>query len=767
MKTMDMNWRLAYAHHETCKYMSLSTIADVEHSGLDIIPATVPGNLELDLMRAGKMEDVYFSTNTLKVQELEDVHLWYYTTVNIQSQNQYLCFDGIDTFADIYVNGKLVKSTDNMFLSYDVFADWIIGENEVVVHIKPTMLEARKYDLPARCYTFIYNYGALHVRKAAHMFGWDIMPRMVSAGIWKPVHVKEKKADRIREVYLGTNFVNLEDGTAQLRLFLNVDMSGARATDYTIRFEAKCGESKHFLEKQLWHNSWAITFDVKDCKFWWPKNAGAPNLYDVKITLLRKGEVCDTYCLKYGIRTIELDRTDITDMDGNGEFCFRVNGKKIFVLGTNWVPLDALHSNDANRLPKALEMLDDIGCNMVRCWGGNVYESDEFFDFCDEHGILVWQDFGLGCAIYPEDEEFKKALEEEAVYQIKRLRNHASLALWAGDNEIDVAHNWSGYQMDPTTNYLNRTLLKRAVEMHDYIRPYLPSSPFITEKAFRKEGIMPEEHLWGPRDYFKGNFYKNTFCHFASETGYHAYNSPQSLKRFLENPEKIFNADGTPTDEYIVHGANAEADPEAPYAYRLRLAHNQVVTLFGHAEENFDDFLRQSQISQAEAKKYFIEKFRVNKWKRTGIIWWNLLDGWPQVSDAIVDYYFVKKLAYHYIKRSQEPVCLIFDEPEDGKIRLVGVNDLPQDVAVNYTVKRINADSDEEVMSGTVTVDADSAITIDFLEMKENEKEFYLIEWQYNGKQCKNHYFTNIIDIDYGKYMAAIRKCGMDEFDFQ
>lgn len=763
---MKKEWKLAYAHHEDCKNAELRTIAEVEKSGLEIVPAIVPGNFELDLMRAGKLEDVYFSTNTLKTQELEDVHLWYYTTVKITNKNQYLCFEGIDTFSDIYVNGELVKTTDNMFLSYDVFANWDIGENEVVVHIKPTMLEARKFDLPARCYAFKYNYGALHVRKAAHMYGWDIMPRIISAGIWKQVTLKEMKADRIKEVYVGTNCVDLEEKTAQLRFFISTDITGALAKEYTIKIEAMCGDSYYSEEQTLWHNTFGFLCDVKNCKFWWPKNAGEPNLYNVTVSLLRNGEVCDTYSFKQGIRTIELDRTDITDADGNGEFCFRVNGKKIFVMGTNWVPLDALHSNDINRLPKALEMLEDIGCNMVRCWGGNVYESDEFFDYCDEHGIMVWQDFGLGCAIYPEDEAFKKALEEEAVYQVKRLRNHASLALWAGDNEIDVAHSWSGYQLDPNRNYLNRTLLRRVVEAHDYFRPYLPSSPFVSEKAYNKEGIMPEEHLWGPRDYFKGDFYKNTFCHFASETGYHAFNSPKSLKRFLKEPEKLFVADSVPTDEYVVHAAGMELDPKGPYAYRIKLAYDQVITLFGKAEENFDDFVRQSQISQAEAKKYFIEKFRINKWKRTGIIWWNLLDGWPQVSDAIVDYYYVKKLAYHYIKRSQEPVCFMFDEPENGQIKLMGINDLPKDITVNYTVKRIGADKDEELLSGQVLLNADSAMAIDALAIEDGEKNFYLIEWQYNGKDCKNHFFTNIIDIDYKKYLNAIQKCGMDEFDF-
>lgn len=504
---------------------------------------------------------------------------------------------------------------------------------------------------------------------------------------------------------------------------------------------------------------------MSDCKFWWPKNAGEPNLYDVTVSLLYKGEVCDTYSFKHGIRTIQLDRTDVTTPDGDGEFCFRINGKKIFVMGTNWVPLDAFHSNDLNRLPKAMELIDDIGCNMIRCWGGNVYESDEFFDYCDAHGIMIWQDFAMGCAVYPEDEGFQYDLEVEALYQIKRLRNHASLTLWAGDNECDIAHGWSGYYVNPTGNQLTRKVLPKAVEAHDYMKPFLASSPYVSEDVYLGKGISPEEHMWGPRDYFKGDYYKNTFCHFASETGYHAFNSPESLKRFLANPEKIFEEDGTATDEYLVHAASMETDANAPYAYRIRLAHNQVVTLFGKPEEEFEDFVRQSQMSQAEAKKYFIEKFRVNKWKQTGIIWWNLLDGWPQVSDAIVDYYYVKKLAYHYIKRSQEPVCLMFDEPKENRIRLMAANDLPKDMDVSYVVKRIGADADEVVLRGQLKAAADSTVEADVLSIDDGEKEFYLIEWQYGGKACKNHYFTNIIDIDYGKYMDALRKCGMDEFE--
>ena len=765
-----MEWKIAYAHHECCCEKEYCTISGLEKSGFNVLPASVPGNFEIDLMKAGQLEDLYFGTNTLEAQKLEDVHVWYYTKVRIEKKEQYLRFEGIDTFSDIYINGKLVKSTDNMFLAYDVEADWILGENEVVVHIKPMMLEARKYTSPALCFAMRYNFPTLYVRKAAHMVGWDIMPRIVSAGLWKEVHICEKKTDSIEEVYFVTNEIEeLENGKkkAQVRCYIHTNLSGVFATAYKVRIEGQCDDSRFVKEQTLWHNTDSLFFEVEDCKLWWPKKAGEQHLYDVTVTLLRGETVCDTYQFHTGIRTVELERTEITDKDGNGEFCFKVNGKKIFILGTNWVPLDAFHSNDKNRLPKALELLDEIGCNMVRCWGGNVYESDEFFEHCDRQGILVWQDFAMGCAVYPDEDLFAKRLEEEAIYQIKRLRNHPALALWAGDNECDIALGWAGIKQNPNHNRLTREVLRRSVELHDYSRPYLPSSPYISNAAFHKEGLSPEDHVWGPRDYFKGDYYKNTFVHFASETGYHGFPSPESLKKFLKQPEKLWEAEGVATDEYLVHAASMETDPEAPYAYRIKLAYDQVITLFGKEEEKFDDFVRQSQISQAEAKKYFIEKFRVNKWKCTGIIWWNLLDGWPQISDAIVDYYYNKKLAFHYIKRSQAPVCLMFGEPEDGKIRLVAANDLPEDKVVSYTVKKYSGADCEDmvVLSGESTIAADGAVTLDALAVSENEKEFYYIEWTMDGKIYKNHYFTNIIDIDYQTYMQALKKYGMDEFE--
>ncbi len=769
-----MNWKLAYAHNCDCKFMQIQSIANIQNAGLPVIEATVPGNVEMDLMREGILPDLYFSTNTLEAQNWEDAHYWYFTEINVENVDSYLDFEGIDTLADIYVNGSFVQAVDNMFTRYQVRPTFRPGRNEVVVHIKPVMLEARKFPNPAAATMMKYNYASAFIRKAPHSFGWDIMPRILTAGLWKPVTLRENKPDHIEEFYATTLEVDTERRSAYVKFFVRAELAGDFARDYSYKIEGGCGDSRFECGGRMFHTAAHADVTVEGAKLWWPKPVDEPNLYDVKVTLYYKGSEVDTHSCRIGLRTVKLDRTDTTDQDGNGRFRFIVNDRPIFALGTNWVPIDALHANDVNRLPKALELLDEIGCNMVRCWGGNVYEDDIFYDFCDAHGILVWQDFALGCAVYPQAEELLRRIGAEAAGQVKRLRNHACLALWAGDNEVDSAYNWSMHR-DPNVNLITREVLRRAVLEHDFNRDYLPSSPYFSPAAF-DTGIetLPENHLWGPRDYFKGPYYKNTFCHFASETGYHGFNSPTSLARFLREPDRIFEPGsltaegdiaegGRPTEEYLVHASCMVPEMEDPYAYRIGLAYNQVRTLFGKAEKELAAFTKQSQISQAEAKKYFIEKFRIGKGMRSGIIWWNLIDGWPQVSDAIVDYYYCKKLAYHYIQRSQQPVCLMFDEPVDGKIALYGVNDLTKAKQINYVVT--NLTTGVQVFSGSAVLAADSSVAIDALVVDENEQCFYLIEWELDGKTYRNHFHTNLLNVDFEKYMNAIEQCNFDEFE--
>lgn len=281
-----MQWFFAYAPHEAAIEVNLKTIEEIESSGFPCIAATVPGNFEIDLMREKKIEDLHFSTNTFSAQKWETTHLWYFTTLEITDTTQLLQLDGIDTYSEVYVNGVLVGETDNMFLPYTFRPEWKQGRNEIVVHIRPAMLEARKFTPPATCHAQKYNFASLYTRKAAYMYGWDIMPRIVSAGIWKPVRLISEKSECINEIYAVTSALNLEQKTAWLRFYLDTTLEDPMVQNYSIRFEGVCGDSVWSKEQTLWNKTCGLEVEVKNCHFWWPKNAGKPELYDVTVLSL-------------------------------------------------------------------------------------------------------------------------------------------------------------------------------------------------------------------------------------------------------------------------------------------------------------------------------------------------------------------------------------------------------------------------------------------------------------------------------------------------
>ena len=775
------SWELYYVKNETFRSekVNLSSAEAVRAGGWEHVVAAVPGNFELDLWRAGIIGDPYWSTNVWQLEKYEYYHLVYIKEFDVDEDITglvpALVFEGIDCFAEIYLNGRKIAETDNALVPHEIEPQNLRqGKNELIVHITPAQIAARRYPMAMNTRPMKYNAGQLYVRKAPSQYGWDIMPRTVSAGIWRPVTLELRKPDRIDDVYMYLNGYSLDKAEADIRIIYNLTLDADEASRYRLTVKGVCGTSVFFADTgRLWHNSGEMTFHAGGVRFWWPRNYGDPDQYDVTYTLYRDGEPCAVMTAKVGLRDVQLERTSVTDSIGSGEFVFRINGKKIFFLGTNWVPVDAYHSRDRERLEWILPMLEDLGCNGLRCWGGNVYEDDYFYDWCDAHGIMVWQDFAMACAIYPQDKLFQRMLSLEAEKIIKRLRQHVSLTLWAGDNECDSSYYWAGgtKKRDPNENVLTRKVIPEQLAMHDITRPYLPCSPYIDETAFKTGKPTSEEHLWGPRDYFKGKFYSTSVCHFASETGYHGCPSPDSLRKFIR-PEQLWHwtedrsNPGAPIQQdWLCHCAMMEPEQNSMYAYRNRLMSSQVKTLFGREPQSLDDYARASQISQAEAKKYFIERFRISKWRRTGIIWWNLIDGWPQISDAIVDWYGTKKLAYSYIKRSQNPVCLMFDEPELGgkRLPLYAVNDTRSAVTLTYEVIDLTG-SGEAVISGEAEVGSDESVRIANYSIPAGEKRFYLIKWKTSdGKEGVNHYMSNIIDIDYDEYIGYMKECGFYE----
>jgi beta-mannosidase len=282
--------------------------------------------------------------------------------------------------------------------------------------------------------------------------------------------------------------------------------------------------------------------ELESVDFWWPMGYGEAALYDAVVELLDEdGTILDGNRSRIGIRTAKLQRTEITSERAEGEFVFIINGERVFARGTNWVPLDALHSRDSGHLRKTFDMMIDLHCNMVRCWGGNVYEDREFFDLCDENGIMVWQDFALACIIYPQNSEFLEKISKEATSVVRKFRNHPSLLLWAGNNEIDETYKWAGFGIDPNTDIISREVLPSVIRREDPGRDYLPSSPYHSPEMIRRgnsDRLKPEDHLWGPRDDAKSSFYTHSPAHFVSEIGFHGCPCRETLEEMLDEEQQ-------------------------------------------------------------------------------------------------------------------------------------------------------------------------------------------------------------------------------------
>ncbi len=763
---LDGIHKLYIAENRLCKSWAeeIETEKDLLERGLTPIKGKLPGNFELDMERAGLIGDLYYDIQTLEAQKLENRHLWYVINFDFKGKKTddwYFFFEGVDTVADYYLNGEWLNCTDNMLIPHTIDTEGNLkrGKNELLVHITPAMIEARNRRFDAGCTPNItYIAGSITIRKAASMYGWDIMPRIVSAGIWKSLYLCLDKPDFIDEFYMRPTFRSRADSTC---VYINTKLEGDFAQEYYLDIEGVCGNHTFKHTRHMYHTEESFHFNIDNPVLWWPHTMGKPNLYDVKVTLRHFDEVVDTKTLRYGARTVELKRTNIIDDNGKGEFKFLINGQPFSAYGTNWVPMDAFHSRDKERLPKALELLRESGSNIVRCWGGNVYEDDMFFDFCDENGIAVWQDFAMACANYPMDETFCEALRDEAEAVIKRLRHHACLFLWAGDNEVDYLVG--GYK-DPNTNILTREILPRVIDRLDPMRDYLPSSPYLSPEVYAKKmlptKICPEYHLWGPRQYYKQEFYRDVATIFASETGYHGCNSPEGIKKFIA-PENLWPWQSN--DAWLVHSTDMVIGEKGPFAYRIPLMANQIKVLFGDTvPDNLEDFALASQISQSEAKKYFVERYRTGKvnWERTGIIWWNLLDGWPQFSDAVIDYNYYRKLAHFTIMRSQTPTCLMFADKShiNGKIELIALNDPMEEKSVYYKVSDV--ETGKILLDGTTVLKPNGAIKLAELDATD-DAALLLIEYTVDSKDYTNHFLCGKPTYDYAQVRDWLKKANL------
>lgn len=754
---------------------------------LERIEAFVPGNVELDLLRTGRIDDPFWGSNVQKLRALEGFEWWYVRSFELPedgSENEWdLVCEGLDTIAQIWINGNLVGESENALICHTFSVSKALkpGQtNSIAIQLRSVMKAAREHRYEPSMMSWEGRDEGLFIRKPPHCWGWDIMPRVVSAGIWKSIRLESCPEEKIEQLYFWT--AGIDSSGARLGVHYQVRSKAKDLVGCSLLIHGMCGSHTFTYEYPIEFAVGRCIVPIENAQLWWPRGYGPANLYQVKVQLIRDDEILSERKVTIGLRTIKLlstVRNSETKNNWNGmaptrfdsepdrdkHFLFIVNNEPIMVKGTNWVPLDAFHSRDLQRLPQAMEMIDELNCNMIRCWGGNVYESDEFFNLCDQKGVLVWQDFSLACCRYPQTKEFFTQIEQEAVSVIYRLRNHPSLAVWCGDNEIDMAYVSEG--LSPEENYLTREILPRVVHRCDPYRPFIPSSPYISPEAFSTANPLvntPEQHLWGPRGYFKSHYYTDHQAHFIGEIGYHGCPASDSIRRFI-SPEKVWPWEGN--DEWQIHSTyhwfHSVYDRD-----RIKLMANQIREFFGVIPSNLESFIMASQITQAEAVKYFIESTRLRKWQTSGLLWWNLIDGWPQFSDAVVDYYFKKKLAYYYIQRVQQPVCLIVGEEVNKYLPLVACNDSLRPQQINFKVRY--ADNKNFLLEGSGIVPPNQNWCLERIRTFASDVHMILIDWEIDGKVYSNHHLVGNPPINLDLYKLWINEImhqpGGFEFSF-
>ncbi|MEN0129069.1 MAG: glycoside hydrolase family 2 TIM barrel-domain containing protein [Brevundimonas sp.] len=590
------------------------------------VPAQVPGTVHTDLLAAGLIDDPYLDLNE---NDLVWAHRaqWLYSrelTVKPAAEGERvdLVLDGLDTVAEISLGGAHVASTANQHRGYrfDV-RPFLTGEPQRLEVLFRSALEAAEAEaerIGAR--PGAYPHPLNMVRKMACSFGWDWGPDLQTAGIWKPVGLERWRTARIASV---RPLVTVADGVARVAVHVDVERADDASPDLVLR--VRVGEQVVDAVVEAGADVTVVEVVVENPRLWWPVGYGEQPLYTVSVDL----DGLDRWERRIGLRTVEVDTSD--DEVGTA-FTFVVNGVPVFVKGANWIPDDHLLTRvTRDRLARRLDQALDANMNLLRVWGGGIYESDDFYDLCDERGLLVWQDFPLACFAYPEEEPHRSELEAEARENVTRLSSHPSLVLWNGGNENLWGHEdwgWKEQLGDRTWGagyYYD--LFPGIVAELDPTRPYSAGSPMsphsdLVHPNDPDHGTHHQWEVWNRVDY---THYRDDVPRFASEFGFQGPPTWATLERAVRN------ADGAPlTKDDAVWLLHQKADDGNGKLDRGLAPHLGV-------PDDFTDWHWATQLNQARAVAHAVTHYR-SWWPRTaGSIVWQLNDCWPVTSWAAVD----------------------------------------------------------------------------------------------------------------------------------
>ena len=600
---------------------------------------TIPGSVYSFLLDNNLMEDPYYRTNELKATPILENDFDFSRKFDFTKQDYpvLLHCDGLDTLCDIYINGKHIAYTDNMHRTYefDVTDALINGENEIKLHFASPNKFVRemhaKDPVPGTTDTFL---GFPHLRKASCMMGWDWGPRLPDAGIWKDIYLLTVDSDRISEVHITQRHDN---GKVYVTPAVETEKNTA---EVIVKITTPCG-----CEFTVPAN---VESEIENPKLWWPNGFGEQNLYTVTVELVENGNVVDTNTKRIGLRTMKL----IQERDQWGEsFCHEVNGIRFFAMGADYIPEDNIFSRySRERTFNLIKQCRNCNFNAIRVWGGGIYPHEDFFDACDEYGLVVFCDLMFACMCIPGYQAFFDNVEIEIRENLKRLRHRASLAVISGNNEIEEAIEF--WWRDDGQNTRKRVYLKlfeRLIpkiinEICPYV-PYISSSPSSGGGFVDIRGESAGDcHYWevwhGGKPFTE---YRNHHFRYLSEFGFESFPCEKTVNSFtLPEERNIFSR------TFEMH-------------QRCKGANKKIINYLGDTflyPSEFGTLLYASQLLQAEAIRYGVEHMRRHRGRCMGALYWQLNDIWPVASWASIDYYGRYKALQYVAKRFFAPVMI-------------------------------------------------------------------------------------------------------------
>lgn len=674
--------------------------------------AQVPGTVHIDLLREGRVPEPYYRLNEHYMQWIDKCDWEYRTTFEItaeefEAQNLTMLFRGLDTFCDVYINDKMVLEANNMFRewSVDLKGCAVEGTNEMRLYFHSAIKKglelyyAYGYDLPASNDQSL-NGGLLenervsiHVRKAPYHFGWDWGPRFVTCGVWKPIYIVAQSDTKVSEVYYNQKSVTAKRAEISVEAVVNSFEDDQRVTLEVYDREAGKVLASQIVTLERGDNSLTVPLVIKNPELWWSNGLGEAHLYDLAFNVIRGGEVISTLSNRIGVRSLRL--VDKKDKEGYS-FYFELNGVPVFMKGANHIPNDLFVEGMTREVyEKEIEGAVAANMNMLRVWGGGIYENDYFYELCDERGILVWQDFMFACSMYPDNAEFYENVRCEVRDNIKRLRNHPSIALWCGNNEIDTAWaehtengGWGWRKRAPEAEAekmwrayetLFKEIMPEELALYGSGVDYRHSSPCTTEEGLNStnstlgDGDIHYWGVWHSKKPFED--YHKVLGRFMSEYGFQSFPEMRTIEQYAL-PE-----------DYDIESEVMRSHQRSPIGNSTI---SQYMAMYYDVPENFEDYIYLQQVLQGVGIQTAIEAHRHNMPHTMGTLYWQMNDCWPVASWSSMDYYRRWKALHYYAKKAFEPL-LITAKETDGSLRVSMVSDkLKRLKGVDFTVTVMN-----------------------------------------------------------------------------